>query len=74
MKTEQNIATDFAITADIDKCISDGDYLEKCISEWVADIDREEIVNNLKMIQDVVTHVERVKQKTGTIPLRTSQP
>ena len=53
LSAEKLIAIDFALTADVDKCIQDPEFLEKVIEEYVSDLDRDEIRANLQVVQAI---------------------
>ena len=51
MTIEQLIAVDIWNTADQNKAIADDSYLKNCLIELLEDIDREEVRNQLRIIQ-----------------------
>ena len=54
MRVEQIVAQDLALTANTERCIRDRQHLIECLTEWMDEIDLDEITNNLRMIQHVV--------------------
>jgi len=53
LSAEKLIAIDFALTADIDKCIQNPEFLERVIEEYISDLDRDEIRANLQVVKAI---------------------